>query len=58
MRAGLDYYAHSDSTRPLIEKLADTRPRTLACMHGSAWSGDGRRLLLDLADALSPVGVR
>lgn len=58
MRASMDYYAHSDSTRPLLEKIAASRPRTLACMHGSAWAGDGRRLLLDLADALSPVGVR
>ena len=39
----------------LLEKLAATRPKTLACMHGSAWSGDGGRLLLDLADALSPA---
>ena len=58
MRQGMDYYAHSEDTRSLFEKLAATKPRTLACMHGSAWAGDGRRLLLDLADALSPVGVR
>ena len=50
-----DYFAHSAGTRALLEKLAGTKPRTLACMHGSAWSGDGGRLLLDLADALSPV---
>jgi len=57
MRQGLDYYAHSPSTRPLLEKLAATAPRTLACMHGSAWSGDGRRLLLELADVLAPQPV-
>jgi glyoxylase-like metal-dependent hydrolase (beta-lactamase superfamily II) len=57
MRAAMDYYAHSADTRPLLGKLADTRPTTLACMHGSAWSGDGRRLLIDLADALAPVAV-
>jgi flavorubredoxin len=55
MRAAMDYFAHAPATRPLLEKLAGTKPRTLACMHGSAWSGDGGRLLLDLADALSPV---
>jgi flavorubredoxin len=55
MRAAMDYFAHAPATRPLLEKLAETKPRTLACMHGSAWSGDGGRLLLDLADALSPV---
>ena len=58
MRGAMDYFAHSEGTRPLLEKLAATKPRTLACMHGSAWSGDGGRLLLDLADALSPVAAR
>ena len=57
MRRGMDYFAHSEGTRALLEKLASTKPRTLACMHGSAWAGDGRRLLLDLAEALSPVAV-
>jgi hypothetical protein len=57
MRAGMDYFAHSINTRALLGKLAATGPKTLACMHGSAWSGDGRRLLLELADALAPVAV-
>ena len=57
MRAAMDYFAHAAGTRPLLEKLAATRPRTLACMHGSAWSGDGGRLLLDLANAIEPVAV-
>jgi flavorubredoxin len=57
MRAGMDYFAHAAGSRGLLEKLAATRPRTLACMHGSAWSGDGGRLLLDLADALAGVAV-
>jgi hypothetical protein len=34
-----------------------TRPRTLACMHGSAWTGDGRGMLVELADALSPAAA-
>ena len=54
MRQAMDYYAHAEATRPLLAKLAATRPRTLACMHGSAWTGDGERLLLDLADAVAP----
>ena len=54
MRKAMDYYAHSKDTRALIEKVAATRPKTLACMHGSAWKGDGERLLLDLADAVAP----
>ncbi len=52
MRAAMDYYAHAPATRATIEKLASTEPRTLACMHGSAWSGDGAKLLRALADAL------
>jgi hypothetical protein len=52
-----DYYAHAQATRALLEKVAATRPRTLACMHGSAWSGDGERLILELADAVAPERV-
>ena len=56
MRAGLDYYAHGTDTRPTLERLAALRPRTLACMHGSAWEGDGGALILELAGILSPRG--
>lgn len=52
MRAGMDYYAHARDTRMLIERLARTKPTTLACMHGSSWRGDGEKLLLALADTL------
>jgi flavorubredoxin len=52
MRAQLDYWAHAPSTRATLEKLARTRPRTLACMHGSSWRGDGAALLTALADAV------
>lgn len=52
-RLGMDYYAHSTSQRLLIEKLAATDPTTLACMHGSAWRGDGARLLRALGDSLA-----
>lgn len=52
MRAGMDYFAHAPTSRALLEKLAATRPALLACMHGSAWQGEGDRLLLALAQAL------
>ena len=52
----MDYFAHSNGTGPLLEKLAATKPRTLACMHGSAWSGT-QAVLLDLANALSPIAA-
>ena len=55
MRASLDYYAHGRSTRPTMERLAALRPSTLACMHGSAWQGDGQKLILALADSLDRV---
>jgi hypothetical protein len=50
MRKRGDYYAHSPDTRRLLEKLAATEPTTLACMHGSAWRGDGAKLLRALAE--------
>lgn len=52
LRHMLDYFSHTRNARALIDKLAATEPTTLACMHGSAWSGDGARLLRALADAL------
>lgn len=52
MRGALDYWAHGRDTRALLAKLAATEPGTLACMHGSAWEGDGGALLSELADRL------
>lgn len=51
-RHALDYFANTRGTRPMLERLAATAPSTLACMHGSAWRGDGAALLRALADAL------
>ena len=53
-RHGMDYFSHTKSARAMLERLASARPTTLACMHGSAWRGDGEALLRALADALSP----
>ncbi len=52
-RHQMDYFSHTKHARSMLERLAATGPTTLACMHGSAWRGDGSRLLRDLADALS-----
>jgi flavorubredoxin len=52
-RRKLDYYSHTKNGRALLERLASAHPRTLACMHGSAWHGDGAALLRSLAAALS-----
>ena len=51
-RAPLDYFAHAPQTTATLERLARERPRTLACMHGSAWTGDGGALLRHLAEAV------
>jgi len=37
----------------LIEKLAHENPSTLACMHGSAWTGKGADLLRTLGERLA-----
>ena len=52
MRRGLDYFSHAKNTREMLDRLASAEPTTLACMHGSAWRGDGANLLRALADEL------
>lgn len=52
-RKPMDYFAHAPQTRVTLERLALERPTTLACMHGSAWRGDGAALLKELARALA-----
>ena len=51
-RHKMDYFSHTKNARVILERLASTNPTTLACMHGSAWRGDGAELLRALADAL------
>ncbi|MBV9958787.1 MAG: MBL fold metallo-hydrolase [Acidobacteria bacterium] len=53
LRHELDYFSHTRNARPMLERLAATNPTTLACMHGSAWHGDGAGLLRALADELA-----
>ena len=55
-RAKMDYFAHGSGARGLLDKLASLAPRTLACMHGAAWRGDGAKLLGALRDVLCPAG--
>jgi flavorubredoxin len=51
-RKPLDYFAHAPHTGEMLERLAREQPTTLACMHGSAWRGDGARLLRELSGCL------
>lgn len=53
-RGGLDYYSHTANRAALIDKLAALKPKTLACMHGAAWRGDGAALLQALGQRLAP----
>jgi flavorubredoxin len=52
-RRSMDYYAHAPETAATLERLARERPRLLACMHGSAWQGDGAAMLRALAVSLT-----
>jgi flavorubredoxin len=52
-RAQDDYYAHGRGAPALIEKLARLQPQLLACMHGSAWRGDGGSMLRRLGQSLA-----
>ena len=52
-RQPMDYYAHAPQTAETILRLAREKPRTLACMHGSAWEGDAGTLLRHLAESVT-----
>ena len=52
-RSHMDYFSHSTNAPALINKLADLSPELLACMHGSAWSGDGAGQLRKLGQSLA-----
>ena len=56
-RQPMDYFSHAPQTMATLGRLAQLRPRTLACMHGSAWRGDGGALLRHLAEAVG-AGAR
>jgi len=52
-RRPMDYYAHAPQTSATLERLAGEQPQVLACMHGSAWRGNGAALLRELARTLA-----
>lgn len=51
-RGAMDYYSATRNGAALLEKVASTNPAMLACMHGSAWRGDGASLLRELGKRL------
>jgi len=52
-RREMDYLSHTRHADALLEKLARNNPRTLAVMHGSAWTGNGAELLRELGRELA-----
>lgn len=48
----MPYTKHTDLN---LQKLADLKPRTIAPMHGSAYTGDGERAIRDLAVVMREV---
>lgn len=44
----MDYMPYTPNTRPLLEGLAALKPRTLATMHGSSFTGDCSKALIGL----------
>jgi len=56
-QAGLlaEYVPYTPLTAQNLTKLAELKPRTLAIMHGSSFSGDGARALRDLNVAFREV---
>lgn len=52
LRQKLDYYSHSATSGQILRRLAEWKPTTLACMHGSAWRGNTADLLLQLAKTI------
>jgi flavorubredoxin len=52
-RQPMDYFAHAPQTEATLLRLAQLKPTTLACMHGSAWRGQGGTLLRHLAEAVT-----
>jgi len=53
-RQQMDYFAHAPQTAERLGALAAQSPSVLACMHGSAWQGDGAALLRHLSEAVAP----
>ncbi len=49
------YLPYSRRTDATLRRLAALEPKTLAAMHGSAYVGDGRRALTDLAAVMREV---
>ncbi|HEV7643413.1 MAG TPA: hypothetical protein VGO50_05655 [Pyrinomonadaceae bacterium] len=50
-----DYLPYTNKTGEILASLAALKPRTLATMHGSAFTGDGEKAIHGLAEVLREV---
>jgi flavorubredoxin len=50
-----NYMPYTKHTDGIMQGLAALNPRTIAPMHGSAFSGDGAKAIRDLADVMREV---
>ncbi|HEX7480227.1 MAG TPA: hypothetical protein VF331_20675 [Polyangiales bacterium] len=50
-----DYFATGPKTADTLARLAAFEPKTLACMHGSSFNGDGSALLAELSRVVVPT---
>ena len=48
-------YPYTPLTKPIMQGLADLRPKHLALMHGSSFVGDGEQALRDLATTMREI---
>ncbi len=55
-KTGGDYFSHGAHLQRSLARMASLEPALLACMHGSAWRGDAKRLLQELARRLDERG--
>jgi flavorubredoxin len=48
-------YPYTSQTEATLKRLAGLKPKTMAVMHGSSFSGDGEQALTDLASVMREV---
>jgi len=53
LRQAMKYFSEGQEAAVQLRRLAQFKPKTLAVMHGSAYKGDGEKLLNALADKLA-----
>lgn len=49
------YMPYTPKTPGILERLADLKPKTLATMHGSTFTGNGERAINDLAGVINEL---